>query len=178
MPSKLYASTAVFVDWHLPHGLRFRATRSARARSRGRSSSNRLSARGSCSSPCQICAYERLVTTDRRRSMLAPLLKAIYELETPSSDEICYVTASQARFRSISRSLNPTKIRGTRTRRARPRGGAQTTCSNTARASDGVQVAPGRDRRAVRALRILHGFQLRELLCDGAERRKREGGWR
>ena len=38
-----------------------------------------------------------------------------------------------------------------------------------ARASDGVQVAPRRDRRAVRALRIFVGFELRELLCDGAE---------
>ena len=160
---------AALADRHLPHGLEFRATRSARARSRGRSSSIRLSARGSCSSPCRRCAYKRLVTTDRRRSMLAALLKAIYEMATPSTDEICDVTALKARFRSISRSSNPCKIRGTRTRRARPRGGAQTTCSNTARASDGVQVAPGRDRRAVRALRILHGFQLRELLCDGAE---------
>ena len=37
-----------------------------------------------------------------------------------------------------------------------------------ARASDGVQVAPRRDRRAVRALRFFVGFELRELLCDGA----------
>ena len=112
---------AALADRHLPHGLEFRATRSARARSRGRSSSIRLSARGSCSSPCRRCAYKRLVTTDRRRSMLAALLKAIYEMATPSTDEICDVTALKARFRSISRSSNPTKIRRARTaRRSRP----------------------------------------------------------
>ena len=158
---------AALADRHLPRGLQFRATRSARARSRGRSSSRRLSARGSCSSPCQRCAYKRLVTTDRRRSMLAALLKAIYEMATPSIDEICYVTASKARFRSISQISNPSKIRGARARRARLPGAAWTTCFKRALASNGFKARPPLDRRAPRAPRILLGFERRELLRDG-----------
>ena len=158
---------AALADRHLPRGLRFRATSSARARSRGRSSSRWLSACGSCSSPCQRCAYKRLVTADRRRSMLAALLKAIYEMATPPIDEICYVTASKARFRSISQISNPSKSRGSRARRARLPGAAWRTSFKRALASNGFKAAPALDLRAPRAPRIFLGFERRELLRDG-----------
>ena len=150
-----------------PRGRQLRATRIARARARSRGSSIRASARGSCSSSGQRCAYKRLLATDVRRAMLAALLQAIYELATPPIDEICYVSASKARFSIKSQISNPRKNRGARARRARLPGAAWRTSFKRALASNGFKAPPALDLRAPRAPRIFIGSERRELLRDG-----------